>query len=93
MHASGCPHNCCANLIAEIGLSGKLTREGDETKQAYDILLGGVFGPEPQFGRHVEQKVPASEAKHKIASLLSNYMKRRTYSEKMNSATDIQSRK
>jgi sulfite reductase beta subunit-like hemoprotein len=83
IHVSGCPHNCCANLIAEIGLAGKLIKEGNERKQFYDILLGGGTGREPQFGRLVERKVPARKVKYKIAALLSNYAKHRDPSERL----------
>jgi len=77
IHASGCPHNCCANLIAEIGLAGKLARKGEDREQAYDIILGGGLGSDPGFGRVVEMKVPAAEIKLKIASLLKGYVKNR----------------
>jgi sulfite reductase beta subunit-like hemoprotein len=81
IHVSGCPHNCCANLNAEIGLAGKIIREDGKRKQTYDISFGGEIGVEPQFGRLVEQKVPAEEVKYKIASLISNYIKMRKPSE------------
>ena len=78
---SGCPHNCCANLIAEIGLAGKIIREDGKRKQTYDISFGGEIGVAPQFGRLVEKKVPAGEVKYKITSLISNYVKLRKPSE------------
>jgi sulfite reductase beta subunit-like hemoprotein len=40
IHVSGCPHNCCANMIAEIGLAGKIIRENGKRKQTYDISFG-----------------------------------------------------
>lgn len=81
IYASGCPNNCCPSLIAEIGLSGKLTRENGEMKQSYDILLGGGCGPKMCLGRLIEKKVPANEVKHKIEALLSVYFKKRKSSE------------
>mgnify|MGYP001040350871 CR=1 FL=1 len=77
IHASGCPNNCCATMIAEIGLSGRQIKEGNEMKQAYDISLGGGLGPQTSFGRLIEEKVPAEEVKHKIETLLNNYLRRK----------------
>lgn len=81
IYVSGCPNNCCANLIAEIGLGGRLIRENGEMKQSYDILLGGGCGPKPCLGRLIEKKVPANEVKCKIETLLSGYLKKRKPSE------------
>jgi len=81
IHISGCPNNCCASLMAEIGLEGRLVRENDEMKQRYDILLGGGFGEKPCLGRLIEGRVPADEVKSKIEALLTNYWRKRKPSE------------
>jgi sulfite reductase beta subunit-like hemoprotein len=83
IHVSGCPHNCCANLISEIGLSGRMIRDGDDRKQAYDILLGGGLGSKSVFGKVIEPKIPADEVKLRIESLFSNYNNFRDPSEKL----------
>jgi len=83
IHVSGCPNDCCASMIVEIGLNGRLVRDGNEIKQTYDILLGGGFGSEASFGRHIEGKIPAGELKYKLASLLGNYLKKRKSSESL----------
>jgi len=77
IHVSGCPNNCCATMIAEIGLDGRQIKESGEMKQTYDISLGGRLGPQTLFGRPIEEKVPAGQVKHKIEALLNNYLKRR----------------
>lgn len=77
IHVSGCPNNCCANLIAEIGLTGRLTKDNGEMKQNYDILLGGGFGTKTSIGRLVEADVPAYELVSKIELLLVNYFRKR----------------
>jgi len=82
IHVSGCPNNCCASTIADVGLRGRITREG-EAKQCYDIFLGGGFGLNPSFGRLIARSVEASELKHKIASLIENYSKKRMPSESL----------
>ncbi len=81
IHVNGCPNNCCATLIADIGLGGKIVRKDGEMKQTYDIFLGGNYGTEALFGRLIEEKVPAEEINARIASLLKNYLKRKKPSE------------
>ncbi len=83
IHVSGCPNNCCANLIAEIGLRGRLTRDHGELKQNYAILLGGGFGVETSMGKQIEENVPANELGSKINSILTNYFKKRKTSENL----------
>jgi sulfite reductase (ferredoxin) len=77
IHASGCPNNCCANLIAEVGLRGKLLRDGGKLEQAFDIMLLGNDEQKQCLGRVIESSVPAKEVKYKLKSLLSNYLKRK----------------
>lgn len=83
LHINGCPNNCCASNIAEIGLNGKLKKEGGEMVQTYDVSLGGGFGPEPIFGRLVAEKVAPGELGAGIASLLEIYRERRRASESL----------
>lgn len=83
VNVCGCPNECCASLIAGIGLEGRLVRENGEIKQSYNLLLGGDFGQKPSLCRLVEQQVPAREVKHKVEALLTNYWKRRNPSEKL----------
>lgn len=83
IHVSGCSNNCCANLIAEIGLMGRLTRDSGEVKQNYSILLGGGFGIDTSLGRQIEENVPASELGSKIDSVLTNYFKKKKPSENL----------
>jgi sulfite reductase beta subunit-like hemoprotein len=73
IHASGCPNNCCPSNIAEVGLLGRTTREEDPIVQAYDVLLGGGFGPEPVFGRRILESVSPEELGPRIESLLRKY--------------------
>jgi sulfite reductase beta subunit-like hemoprotein len=75
IHVSGCPNNCCATLIADIGLAGTLTREKGEVKQKYNILLGGTYGSKPTLGRRVQDNIPVEKLGSKIESLLINYSK------------------
>ncbi len=83
IYVSGCHNNCCANLIAEIGLAGNLTRENGVMKQYYSILLGGGFGKKPSMGRRIEENIPTDKLKLMIESLLSNYFEKRKTSESL----------
>lgn len=81
IHVSGCPNDCCASGVAEIGLSGKIVMEGNKVRQSYDLCLGGHQGIESAFGRLIEERVSADALKYKIKSLLTNYMSKRRPSE------------
>ena len=81
IYVSGCSNNCCANLIAEIGLGGRLIQLNGETKQSYDILLGRGCGPKQLMGRLIEGKVLANQVKYKIEALLSSYLNKSKHSE------------
>jgi ferredoxin-nitrite reductase len=73
LHASGCPNNCCPSNIAEVGLLGRTQRIDDKIVQAYDVLLGGGFGPEAVFGRRILESVHPEELGSRIESLLRKY--------------------
>jgi sulfite reductase beta subunit-like hemoprotein len=81
IHVSGCINNCCANLLADIGLSGRLNRKHGETKQNYDILLGGGFGTKSSLGIRIEENVPANKVAPKIETLLINYFQNKKLDE------------
>lgn len=75
IHVSGCPNNCCANQISEIGLAGRLTRDDGVLKQHYHILLGGSYGIAARQGRIIEENVPAENIPSKLAQLVTTFQK------------------
>ena len=78
IYASGCLNNCCANLLAEIGLRGKLSMGKEEKlEQKYDIMLLDECDEEPCLGRVIEKSVLAKDVKYKLKNLLVNYYKNR----------------
>jgi sulfite reductase beta subunit-like hemoprotein len=81
IHVSGCSNNCCANLLADIGLAGRLVREHGEPTQTYDILLGGGSGITPTMGTRVEESVPVLQLGAKIETLFQHYFRNRQASE------------
>ncbi len=72
---SGCPNNCCANQISEIGLAGRLTRDDGVLKQHYHILLGGSYGIAARQGRIIEENIPAENIPSKLAQLVTTFQK------------------
>jgi sulfite reductase beta subunit-like hemoprotein len=78
IYVSGCLNNCCANLLAEIGLRGKLSRGKEEKlEQKYDIMLLNECVEEPCLGMVIEKSVLAKDVKYKLKNLLVNYYKNR----------------
>ncbi|MEM2960744.1 MAG: nitrite/sulfite reductase [Candidatus Bathyarchaeia archaeon] len=77
VNVSGCPNDCGASLIADIGLVGKQVREGDRIKQAYDIYVGGSLGNNPSLGKLIAERVPAEKTRFMVASFIANYLERR----------------
>jgi sulfite reductase beta subunit-like hemoprotein len=83
IHVSGCPHNCCANLISEIGLAGVLTQEADRLVQYYNLRLGGTYGPRPTLGRLAATRIPAKVVPETIEGFLDNFFKLRRDGERL----------
>ncbi len=93
IHVSGCINNCCPANTAEIGMIGKQIKVDGETKQTYDILLGGSLGVDPSFSRLIEAKVNPTEIKFRIASLLDNFIQRKTPEQSFNEFCDLSGEK
>lgn len=74
IHVSGCPNNCCANVISEIGLAGRLTREDEGLKQNYHLLLGGSYGTTAIQGRMIKENIPAENVASELEQLVTNYI-------------------
>jgi sulfite reductase beta subunit-like hemoprotein len=77
VNASGCPNDCGASLVADIGLIGKQIKEEDRVRQTYDVYVGGSLGNNPSLGTLVAEKVPSEKLKFMVASFLTNYLRKR----------------
>ncbi|MFW9875320.1 MAG: nitrite/sulfite reductase [Candidatus Thorarchaeota archaeon] len=75
LQVNGCPNHCCASNLAEIGLSGYVTKINNEKVQAYDLVLGGGVGPNPILGRVIERRIPHSLLKQKVSLIIDSYEK------------------
>jgi sulfite reductase beta subunit-like hemoprotein len=77
INASGCPNDCGASLVADIGLIGKQIREEDRVRQVYDVYAGGSLGNNSSLGTLIIEKASPEKLKFMIASFLTNYLKKR----------------
>lgn len=77
LNVSGCPNDCGAGLVADVGLVGKQVRGGDKIEQAYDIYVGGSLGNSPSLGKIIAERIPAERVKFVVASFIANYLELR----------------
>jgi sulfite reductase beta subunit-like hemoprotein len=75
IHISGCPNNCCPPNTAEIGLSGIRVTEDEDSKQYYNVIVGGGLGPSPSFGRTMKKNVEPDKIKYLAVSLIDFYQR------------------
>ncbi len=71
---TGCPNACAQYQIADIGLMGvQCTFRGVRETDAYNVLLGGALGVDPQFAEVALRKIPAEFIQHSIRNLVEAY--------------------
>lgn len=64
---SGCPNGCAQSGVAAIGLVGMLTTENQVQREAYNLLLGGGMGRNPDLARLVAQRASIDDIIRRIA--------------------------
>jgi len=55
INVSGCPHDCGASLVSDIGLIGKQIKVNDRLIQVYDIYVGGSVGGNHHLGHALKK--------------------------------------
>jgi sulfite reductase beta subunit-like hemoprotein len=70
---TGCPNACAQYQIADIGLTGTKAIYNGQKMDAYDVLVGGCLGENPEFGVEVLQKVPTPVVHKVIAAIVEGY--------------------
>jgi sulfite reductase beta subunit-like hemoprotein len=84
---TGCPNSCSQYQIADIGLRGipimlddNLRALGCEPRaddpkktDAFDMLIGGALGENPEFTQEVVRKIPGAIVPRVIGALVENY--------------------
>lgn len=79
LSVTGCPNACAQYQIADIGLMGVVCNfRGTRGTEAYNLLLGGTLGANPQFAKPVLKKIPADYIHTAIKKLVQNYQAQRT---------------
>jgi sulfite reductase (ferredoxin) len=78
IHVSGCYNNCCANVISEIGLAGRLIRTDSAMNQCYHILLGGSYGLTAHQGTVIQENVPVENVVPMLEQLVYHYSQKKT---------------
>jgi len=78
INLNGCPNSCGQHHTGDIGLQGCLVKQGKGVVvEGYDIALGGRLGAQSKFVRAIKRKVPATNVKYALTSLLNNYVELR----------------
>jgi sulfite reductase (ferredoxin) len=85
INVSGCPNDCGASVVSDIGLIGKQIKVNGCLMQVYDIFIGGSIGEKPSLGTRVGENVPAEELKFRVASLITSYIRNRKTGEDISS--------
>lgn len=84
---TGCPNSCSQYQIADIGLRGipillddNLRALGCEPRaddpkktDAFDLMIGGALGENPEFTQEIVRKVPGAIVPRVIGALVENY--------------------
>ena len=67
---SGCPNGCGHSGVADIGLSGVLTKVDRQRVEAFRIVTGGGNGADARLAETAAEKVPADKVVETIADLI-----------------------
>jgi sulfite reductase (NADPH) hemoprotein beta-component len=70
---SGCPNNCAHAAVADIGLTGKMVKQGGERVESFRLLAGGGLGKSPALGVELHPSVPQSKTAAIVAWLVKEY--------------------
>ncbi|HSN97191.1 MAG TPA: nitrite/sulfite reductase [Candidatus Nanopelagicales bacterium] len=75
---SGCPNSCGQHHVADIGMTGVLTKGTDGVeRQAYSFRLGGGCGPSARVGDRMDGRILEEEAPRVIAAIARFYASER----------------
>lgn len=70
IHISGCINSCGQQQIADIGLQGVLSRQGDNVNEAFEFWLGGSLTGEGELGTKLKGAVPSERVPQVLGGLL-----------------------
>jgi len=70
---SGCPNNCPQAAVADVGLVGRVKRDGDERVEYFRLLAGGGKGQTAVLARQLHPAMPADRLPEAVAWLAQQY--------------------
>jgi ferredoxin-nitrite reductase len=73
INMSGCPSACAQTHTGDIGLKGVRVRRGSETRDAFDVLVGGGVHKQVELGRLYRKGVDLDQLPELIAELVRTY--------------------
>lgn len=74
---TGCPNSCAHYQICDVGFVGDLIKTPTGPKEGYRVFLGGHLGNNYSFGRELEKKIFADDAKNYVEQLTRVFLERR----------------
>lgn len=74
---TGCPNSCAHYQICDVGFVGDLIKTPDGPREAFRVFLGGHLGTDYSFGRELEKKIFADDAKFYVERLTRAYLDQR----------------
>lgn len=70
---SGCPNGCAHPAVADIGLTGRVTKDSQgQSVEAFDIRAQGGMGHDDRLAEIVAQKIAAGDVIDEVKKILTN---------------------
>ena len=77
VHFTGCPNSCAQHYMGDIGLLGVKVKVEGESREGYNVLVGGGFGDHQAVGRQLFQGVTMNALKPLLERILKTFIERR----------------
>jgi sulfite reductase (ferredoxin) len=71
---SGCPNSCSHAMVADVGILGRMKRDGEERVVVYDVYAGGEAGRGPALAIKSATAVPVEQLRKTVNDLLTGGM-------------------
>jgi len=81
IHITGCPNSCAQHYIGDIGLLGTTLTVGEQSLEAYNILVGGGTDDRQALARELVKGVAFSDVPALLERILATYRSRRVSDE------------
>jgi sulfite reductase beta subunit-like hemoprotein len=81
VHLTGCPNSCGRVHLAEVGLSGRVLKDGGERQRGFELWFGARHGGGPAVASPSGWTVPEEHAPQVVTGIVSAFHKGRRGSE------------